>query len=208
MGIDPATAMMGASLASSALGAMKGNKDATGGGSQSGFAALPKEVQDFLLQTYLPKVQNYANMPFQAAPMQRADTSGNDIFASQGLSDLQKFSDAAGGYFTPYSPMGAKGNGGIQGALPSYGMGSANPNTAPTASNGTDPSALASQYLSQVNGANRGSPYANQRGISNAVSTGMYSLPQLGQALSSSGYSAGSSPGTIDLAALSKALGR
>lgn len=115
MAIGTATALAGAGALASAFG---GSKKQVASENLSGYQALPKEVQDLLIEQYLPKAQATLNMPYQNIPMQRAQNPAGDPFASQGLYDLQKFSDAAGGYFTPYN-QGADGQvsmGAYQGA--------------------------------------------------------------------------------------------
>lgn len=91
-------AMALASLAASAFGKKK-DKPAT---SESGFAAMPPEVQRIFLETYLPGAQKQFEKPYQAPPMKRVNRPSS-IFDSQGLYDLQQYSDAAGGLFTPLS---------------------------------------------------------------------------------------------------------
>lgn len=114
--------MLGSIL--SGVGALAGAFGGSKGGSPSetkqGFAALPKEVQDILLETYLPAVQAEYEMPYQAIPMQRAANPADDPFASQSLYDLQKFSDQIGGYFTPMQPYGQANP--VGGAGSSYGL--------------------------------------------------------------------------------------
>jgi hypothetical protein len=107
------TALLGAGALASAFG---GSKKQTTSENLSGYKALPKEVQDLLIQQYLPKAQSTLNMPYQNIPMQRATNPEGDPFASQGLWDLQKFSDAAGGYFSPFTPGAPAG----QVNMPSY----------------------------------------------------------------------------------------
>ncbi len=82
--------------AASAFGKSK-TKPAT---SESGFAAMPPEVQKVLLETYLPAATSRFNKPFEARPMQRANTTPG-MFDSIGLADLQKYSDSVGGIFNP-----------------------------------------------------------------------------------------------------------
>lgn len=138
MPIGTASALVGAGALASAFG---GKKQQTTQQQQTGFQALPQEVQDLLLQQYLPKAQSTLNMPYQNIPMQRAVNPAGDPFASQGMWDLQKFSDAAGGLFTPFtkgqpngvvnapSYQGAAGNVAAQGgnAQPVPAMPGANP---------------------------------------------------------------------------------
>lgn len=115
MSVGTGAAILGASALASAFG---GKKSSTTQQSASGFESLPQPLQDLLMQQYLPKAQSTLNMPYQTVPMQRAQDPAGNPFASQGLWDLQKFSDAAGGLFTPYSG-GANGQvnaGSYQGA--------------------------------------------------------------------------------------------
>ena len=73
----------------------------------SGYGTLPKEVQSFLLDSYFPRVEQVFNAPYQSVPTKRASIEGeagfDPIFSSYALSDWQKASDAAGGYFSPLS---------------------------------------------------------------------------------------------------------
>lgn len=94
--IDPVTGLAIAGIAGSVFGG-KDNKALP----TSGFGTLPKAVQDAWLKTYLPDVQEQYNAPFQPLPMTRAVDPSTDPFASQGLYDLQQYSDAIGGLFTP-----------------------------------------------------------------------------------------------------------
>lgn len=86
------------------LGSVLGNKNKGAEPSKSGFAALPKEVQNAYLDTYLPDVLEQYKQPFQAIPMARVEDTG-DPFQSQALLDLQQYSDDIGGLFTPYGDM-------------------------------------------------------------------------------------------------------
>lgn len=65
-----------------------------------GFDALPKAVQDAWLNVALPKILATADRPYQPIPTQRVNAP-NSIFDSQGLYDLQKYSDSIGGLFSP-----------------------------------------------------------------------------------------------------------
>ncbi len=113
------TALGVASLGASLLGGKKGEKAAA-----SGFAALPKEVQDAWLKTYLPSVLSLFNRPYTPLPMARVDVNSADPFRSQGLIDLQNYSDSVGGIFNtpsmaealPKTAIPASGAGGNEGA--------------------------------------------------------------------------------------------
>lgn len=96
------SALSGAGLLSSGL---SGNPT-TPASSTSGFAALPAAVQNAWLQTYLPAAVAQTSKAYQAPPLQRAATSPG-MFQSQGLADLQKYSDQVGGLFgkTGSSPV-------------------------------------------------------------------------------------------------------
>lgn len=120
---------MGAGALASAFGK---DKKQVASENKTGYQALPKEIQDLLIQQYLPKAQSTLNMPYQNIPMQRYEGNPQtDPFASQGLADLQKFSDAAGGYFSPYSG-GANGQVNAASYQGAAGSGSAQPMQAPT----------------------------------------------------------------------------
>lgn len=204
---------LGAGAISSLIGASKGNKGQAP--EKTGFQALPPEVQQWLLENYLPQVQEYADMPYQAIPMQRAGNPMTDPFASQGLADLQAFSDAAGGYFTPHVP--GAGPGIPEAAAPSYGT-AAPPASSPDGSSTMD---IASQYLMGLEAPQAGSARGYYTGggfsgdvaaaLRNQISSGGLTLSQLGKALSSTGYGQGnsnSSPMNVDFAALDAALRR
>lgn len=100
--VDPVTlGLAGAGIAGSLFGGKKQKAQPT-----SGFATLPKPVQDAFLKTYLPDVLSQYDAPFQAIPMNRvAAPDPNDPFASRGLYDLQQYSDSIGGLFSPTDPQ-------------------------------------------------------------------------------------------------------
>lgn len=63
--------------------------------SASGFAAFPKEIQDYMLENLFPKIQQYAETPYQGIPLRRTNASDNDpIFGSKGLQAIQEYKDA------------------------------------------------------------------------------------------------------------------
>lgn len=98
--VDPVTALGIAGVAGSIFGGKKTKAQPT-----SGFATLPKPVQDAFLKTYLPDVLSQYDTPFQPIPMNRVSAPDpNDPFASRGLYDLQQYSDQIGGLFTPTDP--------------------------------------------------------------------------------------------------------
>lgn len=89
------------SIGASLLGSGKGgSKTDVASAPQSGFATLPKAVQDAYLNTYLPDALKQYNTPRTPIPLVRADAP-QSIFDSQELAKLQQFSDAIGGYFSP-----------------------------------------------------------------------------------------------------------
>lgn len=90
-----------AGTAASALG-KKGNTPAA---NPTGFDALPQPVQDAWLKTYLPQALAVDQKKFQGMPMTRANTNPG-IFDSQGLADLQRYSDSVGGIFNPRTQAG------------------------------------------------------------------------------------------------------
>jgi hypothetical protein len=84
------------------LSGLGGGKDTSSTSApQSGFATLPKPVQDAYLKTYLPAVLDLYNKPRQPIPMIRAPLEPASPFDSAELSKLQLFSDKVGGYFSP-----------------------------------------------------------------------------------------------------------
>jgi len=192
MPIGTATAI---GLGGAALSAFGGKDKKTTSESKSGFQALPKEVQDFLLESYLPQVQERFASPYQAIPMQRAPDPSGDPFASQALYDLQQFSDVKGGYFTPR-------NGGLNQA--SYGNTGGLPSVPKTEGTGD---AIVDQFLAAMgSGAGRGEyvskgKYAGDvgRDISRGIETGGISRSGLESALQSQNYGAGVPITGIDL---------
>ncbi len=107
--MDPLTMSMMVSAGGSLLGGLFGKKKGEAPATQvQGFAALPKEVQNAWLQTYLPQVLEQNKKTYEAPPMMRAPTQAG-IFDSQGLADLQRYSDSiapSGGLF-PYKDPNA-----------------------------------------------------------------------------------------------------
>jgi len=167
-----------------ALASAFGGKDKQTTSSRvDGFQALPKEVQDMLLESYLPKVQNILNMPYQAIPMQRAMNPAGDPFASKGMWDLQNFSDAAGGYFTPFS---AGPTGGVNAA--SYaGAAGSQPQPAQNATGGAPTgNAVAAQYLAEIQKSPQTGGLAKQLQV--MLANGSLTMEDLGRGLSSRGY--------------------
>lgn len=90
--------LKGVGLASSILGG-DGKQEAQVTG---GFGALPQEVQDAYLDTYLPDVLGYYDDPFYNIPMSRYQGDPNDPFYNPALAQVQQYSDAIGGLFSPY----------------------------------------------------------------------------------------------------------
>lgn len=86
--------------AAGAIAASKGQKAAQP--EQTGFNGMPDEVKKVFLQTYLPAVTANAAKPYIPPPMRRVNAPSSP-FDSQELYDLQKYSDATGGLFTPKS---------------------------------------------------------------------------------------------------------
>jgi hypothetical protein len=80
--------------AGAVAGALGGGKSQQVQQTQSGFAALPKEVQDYLLKQQLPKIQAYGETPFATVPYRRAGAAELDpVFGSKALQDLQRLND-------------------------------------------------------------------------------------------------------------------
>ncbi len=139
----PAGALVGASIGGRLGGGNKGGSNGQaspqgvgGSSSTSGFGALPPEVQQAFLQQYLPQLQAQTQGKYQGTPMGQAETGP---FASQGLQQLQQYSNHNGGIFgngTGVNPIGTvepfnqyqqnaltQAGGGIQGLkeqLPGY----------------------------------------------------------------------------------------
>lgn len=87
----------------SGVGAIAGamGKDKQAAQPVSGYATLPKPVRDAYERVYLPGVLDYFDNPFYNIPMKRYENT-DPIFGSQALRDVQQWSDAVGGLFSPY----------------------------------------------------------------------------------------------------------
>lgn len=185
-GIDDA--LMIASVGASVLG---GSKNKGGAPAASGFAAYPKEVQEYLLQTVLPQIQAQGQQPYRSLPMMRAPTNPTDPFASQGMAQLQKYSDAVGGLFKPmgvnYAPSG-------QGAAPT---------ASPSPTSGQSPSQLAAQYLQ----GSQGGAHAANTQLQPMMTQGRTNLGDIGGALLGQGYNGTQAPSSVNFEALYRALG-
>lgn len=117
----------GASLIGGLFGEDEGGQASpTGvGGSQSGFAALPPQVQQAFLQQYLPQLLQQNQGKLQTVPLGEAPQGP---FGSQGLQQLQNYSYAHGGLFNGTEGVNPLGhveplNQFQQGALGSFGGG-------------------------------------------------------------------------------------
>lgn len=189
-----------AGLAASAFG---GKDQKVTSEQKTGFQALPKEIQDYLLESYLPRVQDYGESPYPSVPMERATNPADDPFASQALYDLQRYSDYTGGLFSPYTQDGTAPEAAATPAPQSTGM---------------DGAALAQQYLMGLSAPQMGSPrgYRVGRGsfssdiadrLNRSISTGQFDLGALGDALSDQGYGTSTlTPAGIDVNALYEVL--
>lgn len=207
MGIDPATAMLGASAISAVAGGMQKSNAVP---STNGFDAYPQQVKDYMIKTLLPQIQNAGAAPYQAPPMVRAaPNAGGANFANPQMQQLQNYSDAVGGLFQPQGRNqggmpAVRANGGFapaQGQMP--GQGQQQPGQG---AGQMTPQMAAQQFLQQT------TPQGRQSQIGNYVNQGATSLGDLGNALLGQGYTGGKvTPGTgagnIDYAALYKALG-
>lgn len=173
----------------------KGGKS-NGAPSQSGFSALPKSVQDAWLNTYLPKAMTASQLPYQSVPMQRATNPANDPFASQALWDLQRYSDAKGGMFSPMM-------GGAARSAPT-------PAVAPNTSSaiGGDPRAqyLANAYLSALTSNQSMSPVYQM--LSQKIGNNPSQLSTMGNTLSQQNYNPSMGSGGVNVNAILAALGR
>lgn len=89
--------MIGGSLISGLGGKSKGEASSA---VQGGFDALPDAVKTAYLNTYLPDVLKQYNAPREPIPLVRANEPTTP-FDSVELYNLQQFSDAVGGYFSP-----------------------------------------------------------------------------------------------------------
>jgi hypothetical protein len=103
----PAGAAAGSAVAGAVAGDKKGNKwldaatgvgnylrgmkETTQGGSVEGYAGLPKDVQDFMMQILFPQIKGLATAPRPTGMMrQYTDEEANDpIFGSKALSYMQ-----------------------------------------------------------------------------------------------------------------------
>lgn len=88
---------IGGALISGLGGKKKADVTSTPSG---GFETLPEPVKNAYLNTYLPDVLKNYNKPRTPIPMARAQAPATP-FDSQELWNLQQFSDAIGGYFSP-----------------------------------------------------------------------------------------------------------
>lgn len=73
----------------------------------TGFNALPKEVRDAWIKTFLPAAMAQFQQPYKAMPMKRYQPTGT-AFDSAAMQDLQNYSDQMGGLFTPFNQSPAK----------------------------------------------------------------------------------------------------
>lgn len=105
--MDPFSVLGLASMGSSLLGGLFGDDEPTAMPTQqTGFAALPPEVQKAYLNLYLPEVLNQFQGKYYGMPMGQAPTGP---FSSQELQNLQRYSNAVGGIFgggTGVNPIG------------------------------------------------------------------------------------------------------
>lgn len=63
---------------------------------KQGFAALPQEIQDYLLGDYFTRVQSYGETPYESLPKRRVNESDLDpIFGSKARRDMQNTKDVA-----------------------------------------------------------------------------------------------------------------
>lgn len=81
------------------LSGLLGSPSKTTQSSVSGFNSLPSSVQDFLLQQYMPRMQDYFNTPFQSIPMTRYEGDDPQMRA------IQQYSDQRGGLFNQGMPQ-------------------------------------------------------------------------------------------------------
>ncbi len=88
----------GASLVGGLMGGDEGGggSPTAAGGTQSGFAALPPEVQQAFLQQYLPQLLQQHQGKFQTTPLEQARSGP---FESQALQELQDYSNRNSGIF-------------------------------------------------------------------------------------------------------------
>lgn len=192
-----------AAAAITAAGSYLSSKNAGKGAKPEaqGFAALPKSVQDAWLNTYLPKAMAASQLPYQAIPMQRATNPANDPFASQALWDLQRYSDAKGGLFSPM----------MAGSSPTAGAPAAAPSAAsPGAGMGGDPRAqyLANQYLSAFTAPGQSALNPVYQMLSQKVGNNPAQLSAMGNVLSQQNYNPGMGSGGVNVNAILAALGR
>lgn len=86
MAATAATVLSGAGALAGALGSGKGQ---TVQQSQSGFATLPKELQDYLKGDIFARIKAYGQTPYAKVPYQQySDT--DPIFSSQAMRNLQQ----------------------------------------------------------------------------------------------------------------------
>ena len=89
---------IGGALGGAALGGLAGGKEKRMSSPTGGFATMPPEMQEAYLREYLPEVKRIYNMgKFTAAPMGTYNETGP--YSSQGLQELQNYSNGIGGIF-------------------------------------------------------------------------------------------------------------
>ena len=75
-------------------GALGGGKGQTVQQSQSGYASLPKELQEYLKGDIFTRIKAYGQTPYATVPYRRTGAAENDpIFGSKALQDLQRLND-------------------------------------------------------------------------------------------------------------------
>ena len=179
--------LSGAGLLASAIGGSK-KKHEEQVTQKTGFEALPKEVQSFLMDTYLPQVEALAASPYRNVPMVRATNPATDPFASRALWDLQKYSDATGGLFSPYGEQRKT------------------PDVSSDAPGVAFSSSLAQQYLDSLMSPRGGMNTPAYNVINQGLSAENYTIDDLGAALQQQGYHAQSTPSQINFDMLLEAL--
>lgn len=82
------------SIGGSLLGAIGGGKGQSPAQSVSGFQSLPSEIQDYMTQSIFPRIQGYAETPYQWLPTRRVNAMDTDpVFGSPARQELQRYYD-------------------------------------------------------------------------------------------------------------------
>lgn len=75
-------------------GALGGNKTESIPTQISGYQSLPKEIQDYLIESVFPRITAWGETPYPTVPLRRADAEDYDpVFGSKSRQYLQQYYD-------------------------------------------------------------------------------------------------------------------